>query len=329
MNLNKHIYIIFLMYALLTSTSCKWISEDFQSKDYSNQNIHLKICVLGNSYAADAFSYLPHILREYGISTEIYLYYKGSGSLKDLVEQWNSTAGTEKADGGGNHMRMLFHIDTRSNNAKWENLERMSANDVVSMGNWDIITLQQYSAHTDLIDKYHPYLEQAIDSINKAYNGDYKRAWFMAYNRATHDYPENNLSVQKEIIDSNNFDLVMPVATAVFDARQIDSIAILGDSEYHNLWASDSVHLQEGLPCYIAALALAESILREYLPYRSVIDDKTRPTQSWIRSINGITRNGDSIGVTELNCEYAQRIAILANDRKYEIINVDSISSAK
>lgn len=85
------------------------------------------------------------------------------------------------------------------------------------------------------------------------------------------------------------------------------------------MYASDNMHLQEGLPCYAAALSIAEAILRKYKPECSVMGDKTRPTGSWIKSINSITPNGSSTGVTEYNCNLAQKIAIYANDNKFEI----------
>lgn len=311
------------LFFLILFSSCDELDlfgHESLEKDPTIYPYHLNICVLGNSYAADAFSYLPFILKKYGVTSEIHLYYKGSGSLKDLDEQWNSTLSSEIAEGGGNHVRRYYHIDTRYLNPRWKRMDVKSAKDIVAIGNWDIITIQQYSVNTDKKDKYSPYLTNVVDSIN-TYCGvhPYKLAWFMAYNRATHDNPEKNIEVQHEIIQEYNFDMVLPVATAVFDARSIPAFAEMGASKYKNMWASDNVHLQEGLPCYIAALSIAEAILREYRVGSSILGNTIRPTDSYIGRINGITPNGVSIGVTDYNCYVAQEVAIAANDNKYTI----------
>ena len=55
---------------------------------------------------------------------------------------------------------------------------------------------------------------------------------------------------------------------------------------------------------------------------KSVMGNKIRPTQEWIRSISGITQNGESIGVTEENCVLAQKAAIQAILHPFEIIKI-------
>lgn len=302
--------------------SCSFLEDDPTSKDKSDTN-HLNICVLGNSYSNDSFSYLPFILKEYGITCNIHIYYKGSGSLYDLYEQWYDDAPTGLADkDGGYHIRRHFSIDTRKSN-RWKKNNTMSANDILKLEKWDIISMQQGGNRAKLPESYVPYLEENIHHIDSVCNYKYVRTWFMAYNGGGENRKKGScdasLATQNDIVNTYPFELVLPVATAVFNGQETESLGVLGDSKYQRLYSSDNVHLQEGLPCYLAALTIAEAILRKYKPECSVMGNSIRPTQEWIKSINSITPNGTSIGVDEYNCELAQRLAIYANDNMFEI----------
>lgn len=271
---------------------------------------HLSICVLGNSYSNDSFSYVPFILKEYGVSCEVHIYYRSNGSLANLYNEW--------LDGCAVH----YFIDTREDD-KWRRGAALSASSMLSLLNWDIVSLQQSSRQVCVIESYYPYLQEIIRQISETCAPGYSLAWFMAYNRAENTDRESNLEVQSSIVDSFSFDIVLPVATAIFDCQENPFLAEIGESPYHQLYSLDSIHLQEGLPCYIAALAISQAILDQYFPGESVIGNSIRPTQNWIDSVNGITQNGQSVGVTEENCLLAQKAAVLANKFKFEVIPID------
>ena len=280
---------------------------------------HLNICVLGNSYSNDSFSYVPFILKEYGITCKIHIYYRGSGSLKDLDEQWTDDGKTGLASlDGANHVRLHFSIDTRLEN-KWRQESITSAKDIVALDKWDIISLQQVSTHARLMETYEPYLQNVIKKINDECSYPFSLAWFMAYNRAKDDANEENLATQEIICKNNPFSIIFPVATTIFNCQSNALLAELGESKYKKMYASDGIHLQEGLPCYAASLAIVQTILQLCFHDGSILGDHIRPTQSWIQSINGITPNGESIGVTEENCSLAQRAAIDAYNNKFSI----------
>lgn len=283
---------------------------------------HVNICVLGNSYSNDSFSYVPFILRQYGVTSCIHIYYRGSLSLHDLDEQWEDDSKYGLADlDGGKHNRLHFSIDTRYRNY-WRKDTIMSAKDVVKMEKWDIITIQQGGNRCKVEDSYYPYLQNVIDRISSTCSNPYSLAWFMAYNGAKDNMNEESIRMQEKIVNEFPFDFVIPVATAIFSCQENEELAMLGDSKYHRMYASDNVHLQEGLPCYIAALTVSQAILDALGMEKSIEGDMIRPTQDWITSINGITQNGKSIGVTEENCALAQRAAIQANLHPFEIIPV-------
>lgn len=285
----------------------------------SPQDNHINICVLGNSYSNDSFCYVPFILEEYGYTCKIHIYYRGSGSLKDLDEQWSDTSqyGVASLD-KKQHVRLHYSIDTRVEK-RWRKEPVMSAEEVLSLDKWDIVSLQQVSSHAQYQDTYEPYLNNVIEKINAQCNYPFILGWFMAYNRASDNANVNNLSTQKVICGRYPFGIVFPVAAAVFSAQDNKVLGELGDSPYKRMYAADNIHLQEGLPCYLAALTVAETLMRQCFHRGTVIGNRIRPADSWIKSINGITPNGNSTGVTEANCALAQQAAVNAYFHKFEI----------
>lgn len=320
----------FLLITLVSLMSCKKLDIDLiiDSNVYNLNNVpkdsivHVNICVLGNSYSNDSFSYVPFILMEYGVTSNIHIYYRGSLSLHDLDEQWEDDSEFGLADiDGGKHNRFHFSIDTRERRY-WRKEQIKSAKYIVEMEDWDIITVQQGGNRCKKEETYYPYLQNVIDKINDSRSEPYALTWFMAYNGAKDNLNEESIRMQERITQEFPFDIVIPVATAIFSCQENEELAMLGDSQYHRMYASDNVHLQEGLPCYIAALTVSQAILDALGIKKNILGDKIRPTQDWIASINGITQNGKSIGVTEENCALAQRAAIQANEHPFEIIPV-------
>lgn len=315
----KVISFVLLCMALLSSCTKGHILKD----DVIVPNNHVSICVLGNSYSNDAFSYVPFILKEYGYTCKIEIYYRGSMSLHDLDEQWYDDSHYGLADlDGKEHIRLHFSIDTRTE-TKWKIESVVNAQAVVSSQKWDIISIQQGGSRARFIETYHPYLQNVIERINNAHPTPYQLAWLMAYNSAPDNANQESLDAQKEICKYSPFNIVIPVAAAVFSCQEHDTLSELGDSKYKRMYAPDNVHLQEGLPCYVAALTVAETIMQQYFHKGSVIGNKVRPTDEWINTINGITPNGNSTGVTEENCALAQQAAVNAYKNKFEITPIE------
>ena len=302
----------------------------------SLQKRHLKICLLGNSYTADCWRYVPKMLLNYGITCEIYLYYRGSGSLNDLYTQWTDYAryGIAESD-NDEHVRFCSHIDTRLDKS-WtsypteiingETVNTKCARDIVAIGNsiggWDLVVLQQVSVYTDVdpdndVDGRYAHLGDIIDYIREECNYPFSLVWFQSYTRHSHDSAtirENTLINSKKVYNKFPFSCYIPVATAIFNARNNSTLATLGDSEYHNLWATDSIHLQEGLPCYIGALTVLQAIFNYLSAGKSVLNDTFRATTENITGLGlEATAEYPSVGVTDSNCYLAQHAAIMAN----------------
>lgn len=343
---------------------------------------HLNIMIFGHSYASDCWGYVPFILKSYGITSNIYLYYRGDDSIYRLVQEWNDTGTSGTDEWGKGHIRRLMHIDTRIQN-EWDNqvsgyspkMVLELANDPsTGIGHWDIITLQTAPTDVYLIKAptdgnpqkgYEPYTRQAIELINASYKKPYSLAWFCSYTRiaplVVSGYPEissdtfdnriDTLRAAETICRNEPFEFVIPEAAAVFSARTHHRYAVpqasaysasstyaLGDYVLHddtvdstthhnlyycrvaittaeewnsdhwslvqvdyngtdpidtglassivsylgNLWYSDGVHLQNGIPRYIGNLVVVQSIFRKFFPELSVLGDQTRIDAEWV-----------------------------------------------
>lgn len=251
-------------------------------------------------------------------------------SLDDLVTFWESddaydATSPQAAEGA---YRFLYHIDTRTQDA-WESLTRQSAKTLVGYGDWDIIMLQQWGRYS--IDNSHtnPYFEQVMSLIRASCAEPFTLGWQMAWLRAVDLNATNkaaNLQVAETINKEHCADIVFPCATAIFNCLENPSLASIGDSTYHNFFASDDVHLEEGLPCYAAGVAVAQTILRRFFPVISILGNTLRPDETdvvdWNVPQRQMPTGGVITSITDDNCYLVQKAAIIANKYPYEINGV-------
>ena len=289
---------------------------------------HIKVCLLGNSYTADAWRYVPTMLLQYGITMESFFYYRGQGSLYDLDTQWTDTSPTGESDyDHQQHARITFYVNSENDPVWREWGSVLSAADIVGRRKWDIITLQQGGNRCKDLDSYYPSLQNVIDKIAAICDYPYALWWYMAYNGSSQNAQDGmnqqSLDTQKYIIKTFPFGNFIPTAAAVFNAQTNDTLAALGGSDYHHMYASDNVHMQEGLPCYVAACAVVQRLLDVFRPGMTVLQDQFRATAENIADLGmSQTANGSSTGVNDANCYLAQKAAIIAGRNPYEIIEI-------
>ena len=291
---------------------------------------HLRILLMGNSYTADSWWYVPHMLKSYGITCEITMYYRGALSLENLVTRWESSDAFDNettSNVNGTINRQLYYIDTRSLST-WSSLAQKSAKDCVEEGNWDIIMIQQWSGFSVDINTFYPYGPQVLELIRQSAKGEYNLAWNIVCTRPTNDEPSALLEVAKAWCGSEPFTIIIPYGTAIFNARTNDNLATLGDANEQNLWSADGVHIQEGLPKYIASLAVVQTLFDKFFKGLSVMGDATRPTDEQLASWGGnYEKRGASVGINEKNCWLAQKAAILATRFPYETKNIADVAT--
>ena len=306
---------------------------------------HLNICIFGNSYAADAWNYVPFLLYKYGITVNIYMYYRGSGSPSRLVEEWNDDSETGEDIYGNSHIRRMYHIDTRVK-LQWDDVvSGYSAHDVLdfaqdptkNVDKWDIITLQaasseQYYVNGEWTMKpgLEPAFRQIIDLINESYTDNYMLGFFSTYNRGKQisTVPVSALDNRIETMKANEasfraecFDFIIPVGTAVFNARTNTLLKSTDISDLGNLWAPDHIHLQEGLPCYIASATVCQAIFDKFFPNErlSILNDDTRITSEMLTAWNVKFTDGTPNEVSDLAYQLGQKCAVAAVVQPFDI----------
>ena len=323
---------------------------------------HLTILVFGNSYSADSWQYVPFILKKYGITCEIYLYYRGNDSIDRLVAEWEETSDYGTDAWGIQHIRRMCHVDTRYSD-KWDSNAGVTgyspkmcvelANDPnIGFDKWDLITLQtaptecyftKSVGNGDPRKGYEPYFRQAIDLINASYSKDYMLGLFTVYTRIL-AYPGNVgmgypavtseafdnrvdcLRAQESLYYNEPFNVVIPAAAAVFNARTNAELASSDVSDIGNLWYSDQIHLQDGIPCYITNLTVIQSLFNTFFPGLSVMGEQTRLTDNMIIGWNGLmpSIHGRVINSDEELYDLAQKAAVAACEHPFDITPIYS-----
>lgn len=274
---------------------------------------HLKLLVIGNSYSADSFMYVPFILMNYGITIELGIYLRGGASLQNQVDEWNT----------GNGSACLYYINTKTQTS-WQVIStNTSPQYSVGYKTWDIITIQQSSVASVDYSTY-AVARDLIELIESAVDYPFTIAWNININRDSSgsDYT----SIANQILTNIDtacqrepVNIIFPYGTAIFDARTNSVLNAIGGGG--SLYAADKVHLQEGLPCYIAAIANVQTLFNTFYPGLSVLNDSVGAsiTQSLINSWNVQGQNGTCTGISVENCRLGQICAILANRYKFEI----------
>lgn len=284
--------------------------QDGVMAGYASSKRHLKICVIGNSYSLDSFGYLPFILQNYGITIEVGMYYRGGASLRSQIDEWDSDT------------HRFFYINTREHKS-WQTISyyKYSPKKAVQFTDWDIVVMQQGSQASVSEKDYNDDADTLVRLILGTVKKPVLLAWNININRASSGDDTKNiqngiLSKIKNTVNKQNIDMIFPYGTAIFNARTNPLLSSLSDGG--NFWAKDQIHLQEGLPCYIAALANVQALFDRFYPQYSVLNDKTRPTQANIRKWDIKGQDGESVGINETNCRLAQMYAMMANRQNFK-----------
>ena len=324
-----------------SGTSVVYVSEVLDVKALREK--HLNILIFGNSYATDSWGYVPFLLYKNGITVNIYIYYRGSGSPSRLVAEWEDTTESGTDIYGNSHLRSMIHIDTR-HALKWDspvqgfsakNILEFANNDSYRIDKWDIITLQPVSSEQYYVNNewtmapgLEPAFRQIINLINTSYTRDYTLGFFETYNRirSIGNVPISALDNRIETMKANEssfraepFGLLLPVGSAIFSARTNSLLASTDVSDIGNLWADDYTHLQEGLPCYIASLTICQALYNKYFPRYSVLNDNTVVTSELRQKWANPYPNGSPKTVSSLYWELGKKCAVVANNSPFDI----------
>jgi len=297
----------------------------------------VRLLSIGNSYSQDMFSYVPFILKNISneIDVEIGILYASGAPLSEHVTNFNEE-----------HYTFYYFL----NGDEWTKPNgdnNVSISWALQNYTWDIVTLQQSSSDAFQWNTYQPYLNQLINKIYEVIDYPLKIGWVQVQSKPASSaasgnfYGESTITEHYESICDNTENVMnqtvcsflIPVGTAIQNSRTIASIKVLGNYANHANNTSglgyltvDGVHLQDGLPCQIAAYTITEILLKLYgFEYLSVYGDTIRVTDEWIENKLIPGKQGNCIGSTDENCLIAQQCAIMAVKHPYEATDMNYI----
>lgn len=267
----------------------------------------LKILVIGNSYSCDSFSYLPFILKDsFGINIELGVYYRGGATTDDYLEKYTQN----KYDD------VYFSINTATQSSWSTYSSSYTPQTAVLSNTWDMIVLQQGSASSYDISNY-ASVQALYNRIKADAPYDFVLGWNINHIR-TNQFGENNEN-WKNVLGCCKLQpatFVFPYGTAIFNVMEkYKDIPSTGAYLMYNN------HLNEGLPCYLAAIANIQAIFDRYYPGLSVLGDTFEPNTT--QRMGGSQAHGNIYEMSADNRYVCQCAAILANKDKF---NVNPIS---
>ena len=199
----------------------------------------LKVLAIGNSFSVDAMTHLYTVAAAEGVE-EIVL---GNLFVGGCTLQMHYSY-IEKGEAPYRYYK--------NTTGTWESTEGYTLLQGLQDEQWDIITMQQGSPGSGLVDTYQPYLDNLIAYVNEnKTNPDAKLAWHMTWayqSNSTHSaFPNYGNSQQsmyygivnalQKVIDlKQEFVMTIPVGTAVQNART----SYMGDT-----LTRDGYHLNE------------------------------------------------------------------------------------
>ena len=277
----------------------------------------LNILALGNSFMCDAFSYVPYILQESMPDVNVYfgMLNHGAGSLR-------------------NH-----YIDHMVNKEPYEvyyafdnvGFWHTSAKDVVTVDSvlasrqWDIILLQQLSNQSANYANYQPHLNSLLDSLQVKAPGavcgwlltpSFADGYLVLGEDNTSDSMYSGIAdCSQRVLNETLVKFVIPGGTAIQNARHtmLDSVGTFGHLTV------DGRHLQDGLPCLIEGLTVAQ-VLANFLDLEAPAEDVDLPvTESWATSNNIPQFASPVVGMTESEIQLGKECMKAAVQNPFEI----------
>lgn len=307
----------------------------FDNKQLAPRKI-VKLLMIGNSYSQDALAYVPFIMQNMGVGVEfqIGILMQSSTNLADHLNNFvNETSA---------YTFYLYNGGT-----SWQNLGLKSIQWALDNMNWDIISLQQSSGSAFNWNTYQPTCNQLVNRLSAYVDYPVKFIWYMVQARPASsnsganwsddtitDHYESIAEAAAKLMNEAVFEVCVPVGTAIQNARTIHRIKALGDYALNTnntsglgyLTPNDGVHLQEGLPCQIAAYSFILSLLDIYgFNDFSIIGETTRVTSEWASGKNIPGPHGSYVGSTDENCIIAQMSAVMAMKKPYEVTDMNPI----
>lgn len=333
--MKNYMFLIVGMFFLFATVCCS-DEEELNEIKYEHRTSKkiIQLLSIGNSYSQDALAYVPFIMQNMGVDVDILIgiLMQSGSSLEMHVDNFEKNAN-------------VYTFYLYNGGLSWKNYGERTIQWALDKCKWDIVTLQQSSTTASIWSEYQPWCNKLINDVCGYVDYPVKFIWYQTPTRSAesngganwsddtiYEYFKKTAANSQKILEETLCEEVVPVGTAIQNARSITRIKALGDyaknplntSGFGYLTPNDGVHLQEGLPCQIAAYTFVQVLLDVYgFNDYSIIGETTRVTREWAcwKSIPG--PHGDYIGSTDENCRIAQECAIMAIEHPFEVTDMN------
>lgn len=311
------------------------------------------ILLFGNSFTIDSWSYVPYLLKEFGINIKIGVFHSAGMGFASVNQNFETNLGSSFGNRGFSYINTAstdvdknnkpvnqWHTVYTSPMAKecvqyYEGMENDAVPDPNKIGKlWDIVVFQQSSTGSYYLNNYGASTIQSLENkVTSNMNKSIQFAWNL--NHATggiNDLPEDIITCIKTVFETvdNNISFVFPYGTAIFNGRNNH---ILKNVVYHNSILNedftdlyyDGQHLVGGMPYYLASITIIEQLFRKFyqgtgLSITNNIFTSVLPDRDWLAGRALLPGRGTVFsGVTEQNCAIAREAAIRACNNPWQI----------
>src|SRR5699024_7356167 len=214
----------------------------------TQQEKHLKVLCVGNSYSNDTFWMLKDIVASTGKQVTVGVSHLSGGTLSQVYAAIN-TNGTDNT----------YNKFTPSNGH--EEKKSYNARDIITDEDWDYIFFQQASTKAMDYSSYQPHLNNLVSYVkNNARNPSVRLGlnmpWVRPIGNSTIETAEKQLEVNDQIVSAcqqamfeSDLEIFIPTGNAVMNGRKNAYLAEVG-----NELTRDGSHLDKGIGRFLAAL---------------------------------------------------------------------------
>lgn len=279
----------------------------------------IKILHIGNSYSLDMMQYVQYLLKDLlpNADVTIGVLYNAGASLQRYDE-----------DLIPNNTCYAFYLWKNGEYVRYKT-NSLSIIDILSMENWDIVTLQQQSNRSKDYSTYQPYLNNVIKQIEPFFNDGCELGFILT----TPEYIARNklskyessivgyngqVSAAKNVLNDSKCSFIIPVGTAVQNLRTIESFRYYGNGEgMMNISSSGADHLQTG----IGMLAEGYAYML-WLGNKIGLNLDLSKSHYYPKEGDSKVPHGEMQGITLENCILAKKAAVYAIKSPFEITNM-------
>ncbi len=219
----------------------------------------IKILTIGNSYGLNATEYIHRICESVNVNVKVGCLYISGGLLSDHSDNISNNTKAYR-------FYRRYHVDGEITD---DYLSDYSVDDGLDAEEWDYVFFNQASSQSGVYDTFQPYLNDILSHVkNKlpntkislmptwAYSSDFDDTRFDKYDRNQLTMYNDILDAYKQAMSNVDFDIVIPVGTAIQNARTDDYLMNI-DREI----TRDGYHLGD-TGMYIAGLTFFKTFFK-------------------------------------------------------------------